>query len=153
MCDSVHTALCSPMFAKSLPVQLLSLQIKRQLHEAVSSVQRELRECCLEPLPNLGLGSWSVWEAADLTWALPCCHEDTHTWRHPTLAVLSAQSLPSLCWGAAGGNSRRYAQKSQYGTSTSHPCEDTRTQHGHSPSWRVTATVRWAWQCQVNGWI
>ena len=52
MCDSVHTALRSPMFAKSLPVPLLSLQIKRQLRKGVSPVQSELRECCLEPSPT-----------------------------------------------------------------------------------------------------
>lgn len=80
------------MFAKSLPVQLLSLQIKRQLHEAVSSVQRELRECCLEPLPNLGLGSWSVCEAADL---LPYCHEDTRGDTQHQLFCQPRASLPS----------------------------------------------------------
>lgn len=115
MCDSVHIALCSPMFAKSLPVQLLSLQIKRQLRKGVSPVRSELGECCLEPSPtkpspksgtlHAGLagpageqhGSHPGWGAAPAPRG--------HTWGpSSTSCSQSAHSFPSLlCWGGGGG--------------------------------------------------
>lgn len=115
MCDSVHIALCSPMFAKSLPVQLLSLQIKRQLRKGVPPVQSEVGERCLEssrtkPSPKSATlypgpagpageqhGFPPAWGAAPLP--------PGHMWRpSSTRCSHSAHSLPSLlCWGAGEG--------------------------------------------------
>lgn len=154
MCDSVHIALCSPMFAKSLPVQLLSLQIKRQLRKGVSPVQSELGECCLEPPPTKPSpksgtshagpagpageqrGSHPGWGAAPV----PRGHT-VETVQHQLLPVCPQLPFPPLLgWrrrkilpdsavdgacGSSANNHRRCPQKSQYRTGTSHPSEDT----------------------------
>lgn len=82
----------------------------------------------LSQIYDLAPGLSGEQHGSDPAWGLPRTHRETSI----TSCSQSAHSLLSLCWGAEAGHPRRHLQKSQNGTSTGHPSEDTGTQRACS---------------------